>query len=63
VSGWVFYGRSRRIVSRLGAPTGGGPLGQPGFVVRRRPPGRTTTVSLLTTPDPRPQAHRGGRPP
>ena len=27
--------------SRLEAPTGGGPLGQPGFDVRRRPPGRS----------------------
>jgi hypothetical protein len=38
--------------SRLGAPTGGGPSGQPGFVVRRRPPGGATSVSLRTTPVP-----------
>jgi hypothetical protein len=36
--------------SRLEAPTGGGPLGQPGFDVRRRPPGGAVAVSLLTTP-------------
>lgn len=36
--------------SRLEAPTGGGPLGQPGFDVRLRPPGGAVTVSLLTTP-------------
>jgi hypothetical protein len=35
---------------RLEAPTGGGPLGQPGFDVRRRPPGGAAAVSLLTTP-------------
>ncbi len=34
---------------------------QPGCDVRWRPPGRTTTVSLLTTPGPRAQASRGGR--
>src|SRR5512132_3014236 len=47
--------------SRLEAPTGGGPLGQPGCGVRRRPPGGADSVSLLTTPGPRPQADRGGR--
>lgn len=47
--------------SRLEAPTGGGPLGQPGCDVRPRPPGGTVTVSLLTTPDPEPQADPGGR--
>jgi hypothetical protein len=36
--------------SRLEAPTGGGPLGQPGFDVRLQPPGGAVTVSLLTTP-------------
>ena len=36
--------------SRLEAPTGGGPLGQPGFDVRRWPPGGAVAVSLLTTP-------------
>ena len=36
--------------SRLEAPTGGGPLGQPGFDVRLRPPGGAVAVSLLTTP-------------
>ena len=49
------------VTSCLEAPTGRGPLGQPGFCFRRRPPGGTTSVSLLTTPIPRPQAHRGGR--
>lgn len=47
--------------SRLEAPTGGAPLGQPGSGVRRRPPGGTVSVSLLTTPGPRSQATRGGR--
>src|SRR5512141_959960 len=47
--------------SRLEAPTGGAPLGQPGFDVRRRPPSGTVPVSLLTTPDPRSPATRGGR--
>jgi hypothetical protein len=47
--------------SRLEAPAGGGPLGQPGCDVRRRPPGGATPVSLLTTPIPRSQASRGGR--
>src|SRR5213592_2714091 len=48
-------------VSRLEAPTGGGPLGQSGRGVRRRPPDGAASVSLLTTPGPRPQADRGGR--
>jgi hypothetical protein len=47
--------------SRLQAPTGGGPVGQPGCDVPRRPPDRTAAVSLLTTPDLRPQADRSGR--
>ena len=47
--------------SRLEAPTGGDPLGQPGFDVPQRPPGGTVEVSLLTTPIPRSQAARGGR--
>ena len=47
--------------SHLGAPTGGGPLGQPGFDVRWRPPGEAASVSLRMTPDPRLQALRGGR--
>jgi hypothetical protein len=45
--------------SRLGAPTGRGPLGQPRCDVRRRPPGETVVVSLLMMLDPRPQALRG----
>jgi hypothetical protein len=45
------------VRSRLGAPTGGAPLGQPGFDVRRRPPGGAVGVSLLMTLDPRSQAH------
>jgi len=32
------------VRSYLEAPTGGGPLGQPGFFVRRRPPGGTASV-------------------
>jgi len=54
--------RAQPVVgSRLGAPTGGAPLGQSGFGVRSRPPGGAVSVSLLTTPDPRSQAPRGGR--
>jgi hypothetical protein len=37
------------VPSRLEPPAGGGARGQPGCDVRRRPPGRTATVSLLTT--------------
>lgn len=56
--------RAQPVVgSHLEAPTGGDPRGQPGFGVRRRPPGGAASVSLLTTPDPRSQASRGGRPP
>jgi hypothetical protein len=58
---WVFYGRSHGIMSRLRAPRGRGPVGQPEFDVRRWPSGATTGVSLLTTPTPRRQAPRGGR--
>jgi len=47
--------------SRLEAPTGGGPLGQPGFDVRRWPPGGAAAVSLLTTPILPSQATRRGR--
>ena len=47
--------------SRLRAPTGGDPFGQPGFDFRRRPPGGTVSVSLLATPYPEPQACSGGR--
>ena len=47
--------------SRLEAPTGGGPLGQPGFDVRRRPPGGAVAVSLLTTPILPSQATERGR--
>jgi hypothetical protein len=47
--------------SRLEAPTGGGPLGQPGCDVRRRPPGGAVAVSLLTTPILPSQATRRGR--
>ena len=47
--------------SRLEAPTGRGPRGQPGFDVRWRPPDGTAAVSLLTTPCLRPQAIRRGR--
>jgi len=32
------------VRSRLGAPTGGGPFGQPGCGVRRRPPGGAAAV-------------------
>ncbi len=42
-------------------PPAEGLFGQPGCDVRRRPPGGATTVSLLTTPDPRTEAFRGGR--
>lgn len=49
------------VRSRLGAPTGGAPLGQPGCDVRSRPPGGAVSVSLLATPGPRSQAPRGGR--
>src|SRR5581483_5697352 len=49
------------VGSRLGAPTGGDPFGQPGGGVRRRPPDGTASVSLLTTPGPEPQADPGGR--
>jgi len=47
--------------SRLEAPTGGGPLDQPGCDVRWRPPDGAASVSLLTTPDPGEQAPPGGR--
>jgi hypothetical protein len=47
--------------SRFEAPTGGGPLGQPGCDVRRRPPGGAVAVSLLTTPILPSQAARRGR--
>jgi len=47
--------------SHLEAPTGGGPLGQPGCDVRRRPPGGAVAVSLLTTPILPSQAIRRGR--
>ena len=47
--------------SRLEAPTGGGPLGQPGFDVRPWPPGGAIAVSLLTTPILPSQASGRGR--
>jgi hypothetical protein len=47
--------------SRLGAPTGGGPLGQPGCDVPRRPPGGTSSVRPAHDARPRPQALRGGQ--
>ena len=53
---WVFYGRIQHCVLASGLPLAGGALGQPGFDVRRRPPGGTVTVSLLMTPGPDPQA-------
>src|SRR5581483_10016489 len=49
------------VSSRLGAPTGGVPFGQPGSGVRRRPPDGPVSVSLITTPAPGSQANPGGR--
>lgn len=47
--------------SHLGAPVGGGPLGQPGCDVPLRPPGGTDAVSLLHDARPPTAGTRGGR--
>jgi hypothetical protein len=58
---WGFSGRIRRIRSRLEAPTGGGPFGQPGCDVPQRPPDGADQVSLLGDARPPTAGTRGER--
>ena len=58
---WGFSGRSRCVISPLGASTGRPSRGQPGCDVPQWPPGGTVEVSLLSDARPPTAGTRGGR--